>query len=142
MNGSLGYITGYETDFSTPPKPVSSFIYTLRKEADGKWRISSESFTRNGHIIPVELTPDTIVAELDAGGIRKAAALSVAFVFASEDKPTAPGEYENVKEENDWVAKSVARFPNRLVGSCSFNPLRIMLWKNSTVAQKSRRSRG
>jgi predicted TIM-barrel fold metal-dependent hydrolase len=65
-----------------------------------------------------------MVAELDAGGIRKAAALSVAFVFASEDKPTAPGEYENVKEENDWVAKSVARFPNRLVGSCSFNPLK------------------
>ena len=124
MNGSLGYITGYETDFSTPPKPVSSFIYTLRKETDGKWRISSESFTRNGHIIPVEHTPDTMVAELDAGGIRKAAALSVAFVFASEDKPTAPGEYENVKEENDWVAKSVARFPNRLVGSCSFNPLK------------------
>jgi predicted TIM-barrel fold metal-dependent hydrolase len=124
MNGSLGYITGYETDFSTPPKPVSSFIYTLRKEADGKWRISSESFTSNGHIIPVEHTPDTMVAELDAGGIRKAAALSVAFVFASEDKPTAPGEYENVKEENDWVAKSVARFPNRLVGSCSFNPLK------------------
>lgn len=124
MNGSLGYIAGYETDFSTPPKPVSSFIYTLRKEADGKWRISSESFTANGHIIPVEHTPDTIVAELDAGGIRKAAALSVAFVFASEDKPTAPGEYENVKEENDWVAKSVARFPSRLVGSCSFNPLK------------------
>lgn len=124
MNGSLGYIAGYETDFSTPPKPVSSFIYTLRKETDGKWRISSESFTANGHIIPVEHTPDTIVAELDAGGIRKAAALSVAFVFASGDTPTAPGEYENVKEENDWVAKSVARFPNRLVGSCSFNPLK------------------
>ncbi len=124
MNGSLGYITGYETDFSTPPKPVSSFIYTLRKEADGKWRISTESFTAMGHKVPIEHTPDDIVAELDAGGIKKAAALSVAFVFGSEDKPTAPGEYENVKSENDWIAKSVARFPNRLVGSCSFNPLK------------------
>jgi predicted TIM-barrel fold metal-dependent hydrolase len=124
MNGSLGYITGYETDFSTPPRPVSSFIYTLRKESDGKWRISTESFTPNGHKVAVENTPDDIVAELDAGGIRKAAALSVAFVFGSEDKPTAPGEYENVKSENDWIAKSVARFPDRLVGFCSFNPLK------------------
>src|SRR5687767_813290 len=99
MNGSLGYITGYETDFSTPPRPVSSFIYTLRKEADGKWRISSESFTANGHKIPIEHTPDDIVAELGAGGIKKAAVLSVAFVFGSEDKPTAPGEYESVREE-------------------------------------------
>ena len=32
-------------------------------------------------------------------------------------------EYEKVKAENDWTAQQVARFPDRLIGFCGFNPL-------------------
>jgi uncharacterized protein len=123
MSGSAGYILGVETA-GTPPAPASSFMYALRKEPDGKWRVSSESFTLDAPQIPREHTPESMVAELDDAGIQKAVALSTAFVWGSGDNATAPGEYEKVKAENDWIAKNVARFPNRLVGFCSFNPLK------------------
>jgi predicted TIM-barrel fold metal-dependent hydrolase len=33
-------------------------------------------------------------------------------------------EYASVRVENDWTAKEAARFPDRLVAFCSFNPLK------------------
>lgn len=125
VSGTAGYIVGFETAAQgSPPEPLSSFIYVLRKEADGKWRISSESFTLNAPPVAKEHTPESIIAELDAAGIRKAVALSTAFVWGSGDGPTAPDEYAKVRAENDWLAASAARFPGRLVGFCSFNPLK------------------
>ncbi|HEX8198475.1 MAG TPA: amidohydrolase family protein [Pyrinomonadaceae bacterium] len=126
MNGSAGFIIGVEmTSASAAGEPASSFQYVLRKEADGKWRISSESFTLSGPPVAKEHTPESMVAELDDAGIQKAVALSTAFVWGSVlYNPPIPDEYAKVKAENDWIAKNVSRFPNRLVGFCSFNPLK------------------
>jgi predicted TIM-barrel fold metal-dependent hydrolase len=49
--------------------------------------------------------------------------LSVAYMFGSPNR-TVENEYEKVKAENDWTSQQVARYPDRLRGFCSFNPIR------------------
>lgn len=76
------------------------------------------------------LAPDTgtvtaseLVAYLDAAGIRRALALSVAYQFGNPNRPAVEDEYAKVRAENDWTSEQVARFPDRLRGFCGFNPL-------------------
>lgn len=64
-----------------------------------------------------------VVALLDQAGIRKATLLSLAYMFgkpgsAVEDEPA------KVRAENDWTVAQAARYPDRLVAFCSFNPLK------------------
>jgi predicted TIM-barrel fold metal-dependent hydrolase len=65
-----------------------------------------------------------LIASLDEAGIGRAAILSVAYQFANPNRPPVPDEYARVRAENDWTAAEVARFPLRLRGICSVNPLR------------------
>jgi predicted TIM-barrel fold metal-dependent hydrolase len=69
------------------------------------------------------ITPDDLISLLDAGGIRRAAVLSVAYILG-DPAGSAEDEYLKVKAENDWTSRQVARFPERLVGFCSVNPLK------------------
>jgi predicted TIM-barrel fold metal-dependent hydrolase/ketosteroid isomerase-like protein len=125
VGGSAGYIAGYEaTGTGSATQYVSNFLYVLSKEADGKWRISSETFTLNGPPVPKAATPEQLIAELDAAGTKRAVVLSVAYLFGSVHRKPVDDEYAKVRAENDWVAGQVARFPDRLVGFCSFNPLK------------------
>ena len=68
------------------------------------------------------ITAAKLVAMLDLAGIRRAVVLSEAFWFDSPnfglDRPQP-----QVRAENDWTAQEVAKFPDRLVAFCSFNPL-------------------
>jgi predicted TIM-barrel fold metal-dependent hydrolase len=64
-----------------------------------------------------------LIALLDAARIRRAAVLSVAYMFGNPSR-TVENEYEKVKAENDWTSQQVARFPNRLRGFCSVSPVR------------------
>jgi predicted TIM-barrel fold metal-dependent hydrolase len=61
---------------------------------------------------------------MDAAGISRAVVLSVAYSFSNPNKPAVPDEYARVKAENDWTAAEVAKYPERLMGFCSVNPLR------------------
>src|SRR5918994_4583767 len=70
-----------------------------------------------------QIDASDLVSLLDAAGIRRAAVLSVAYILG-DPKGTAADEYEKVKAENDWTSAQVARFPDRLVGFCSVNPLK------------------
>lgn len=63
-----------------------------------------------------------LIALLDAAGIKRAAVLSVAYMFGSPSR-TVENEYEKVKAENDWTGRQVALYPDRLIGFCGFNPL-------------------
>jgi len=47
----------------------------------------------------------------------------VAYWFGNPSRKVE-NEYAKVRAENDWVAEQVARYPDRLVGFCSFNPLK------------------
>jgi predicted TIM-barrel fold metal-dependent hydrolase len=76
-----------------------------------------------GPPVPKAATAEQLVAEMDAAGVKRAVVLSVAFWFGSPRRKVED-EYAKVRAENDWVAQQVARFPDRLVGFCSFNPLK------------------
>jgi len=64
-----------------------------------------------------------LISLLDAAGIRRAAVLSVAYIWGSPAR-AVDNEYEKVRAENDWTAEQVARFPDRLIGFCGVNPLK------------------
>jgi predicted TIM-barrel fold metal-dependent hydrolase len=124
IGGASGFIAGYEADGEgASVEYVSNFLYAVRKETDGKWRIASEVITINGPPTPKSATPEQLIKELDAAGIRRAAVLSTAYWFGNPRRNVAD-EYAKVKAENDWVAEQVARYPDRLVGFFSFNPLK------------------
>jgi predicted TIM-barrel fold metal-dependent hydrolase len=71
-----------------------------------------------------------LVAMLDRAGIKRAVVLSDAYWFDSPPRARALRDvgvhdiYAAVRAENDWTAREIARFPHRLVGFCSFNPLK------------------
>ena len=64
-----------------------------------------------------------LIALLDSAGIRRALVLSVAYSWSNPSR-NVENDYEHVKAENDWVSAQVARYPDRLRGFCSVNPLR------------------
>ena len=64
-----------------------------------------------------------VVALLDSAGIRRAAVLSVAYMYGSPRR-TVEDEYAKVRAENDWTGAQAAASRGRLRALCSFNPLR------------------
>jgi predicted TIM-barrel fold metal-dependent hydrolase len=73
---------------------------------------------------PNGIDADFLVAQLDAAGINRAVVLSVAYSFSNPNKPPVPNEYAHVMAENNWTSAQVAKYPHRLLGFCSVNPLR------------------
>lgn len=74
---------------------------------------------------PMEIIDaDRLIALLDAGGIRQAAVLSLAYMYGNPNRPPVEREYEAVRAENDWTSAQVAKYPERLVAFCSVNPLK------------------
>lgn len=65
-----------------------------------------------------------LIALLDAAGIQRALVLSMAYTWGKASRAPVANEYEHVKAENDWTARQVAQYPNRLRAFCSFNPLK------------------
>lgn len=125
VDGSSGYIAGYEAVIQgESTRYLSTFLYVVRKGADAKWRISSETFTLKGPVVPKAITAEQLIAEMDEAGVRRAAVLSVAFWFGNPRLKIEGDAYAKVRAENDWVAEQVARYPGRLVGFCSFNPIK------------------
>ena len=73
---------------------------------------------------PKGIDADFLIAQLDAAGIQRAVVLSVAYSFSNPNKPPVPNEYAHVMAENDWTSAQVAKYPHRLLGFCSVDPLR------------------
>jgi predicted TIM-barrel fold metal-dependent hydrolase len=73
---------------------------------------------------PKGIDADYLVAQLDAAGISRAVVLSVAYSFSNPNKAAVPDEYVHVMDENNWTSAQVGKFPHRLLGFCSVNPLR------------------
>jgi len=71
-----------------------------------------------------------LVAMLDRAGIKRAVVLSDAYWFDSPPRVRTLRDvevhnvYAAVRAENDWTAREVGRFSDRLLGFCSFNPLK------------------
>ncbi len=105
-------------------KPFGSFLMSLKRGPDGQWRIAAEANVFPGPRLLDPITADQLVAELDAGGIRKGVVLSVAYWFGSPEYPPRADEHARVKAENNWAAAEVAKHAERLVFFCSVNPLK------------------
>lgn len=94
---------------------------TLRKGADGAWRIASESMKFPGPVPLRELDAAELVRMLDEADISGAVVMSLAYLFENLEEPVENGA-ARLRQENDWTAAQVARYPARLVGFCSVNP--------------------
>jgi uncharacterized protein len=70
------------------------------------------------------LAASDLIALLDSARIRRALVLSVAYTWGKASRAPVAHEYAHVKAENDWTARQVARYPDRLRAFCSFNPLK------------------
>ena len=77
-----------------------------------------------------------LVALLDSAGIKRALVLSVAYTWGKASRAPVENEYEHVKAENDWTAKQVAEYPNRLRAFCSFNPLKPVRARGARALQQ------
>ena len=64
-----------------------------------------------------------VIAQLDAAGIRRAAVMSVAYLYGSPSR-VVDDEYAKVRAENDWTSAQIAQYSDRLLGFCSVNPLK------------------
>jgi predicted TIM-barrel fold metal-dependent hydrolase len=82
-----------------------------------------------------------LVVLLDSAGIRRAVVLSVAYQFGNPNRPPIENEYAQVQAENDWTSRQVARFPDRLLGFCSVNPLKEYALDEIARCAKDRRLR-
>jgi predicted TIM-barrel fold metal-dependent hydrolase len=72
---------------------------------------------------PGTIDAKDLIGLLDAAGIRRAVVLSVAYTYGDERKQVSD-ELAKVRAENDWTSAQVSRYPQRLMGVCSVNPLR------------------
>lgn len=70
-----------------------------------------------------ELDGADLVRQLDEAGIRQAVVLSMGYTWGDERKAVDDPDAAT-RAENDWTAAQVRRFPGRLIGFCSVNPLR------------------
>ena len=85
------------------------------------------------------ITATELVVMLDSAGIRRGVVLSVAYQFGNPNRPPIENEYAQVKAENDWTSRQVARFPERLIGFCSVNPLKDYALEEIARCAKDRR---
>jgi len=73
-------------------------------------------------LLPNPFTARDLIPLLDAAGVRQALVLSLAYQYGNPNKPSVPDEYAQVKQENDWTARQVAEFPDRLRAFCGVDP--------------------
>ncbi|HHV59603.1 MAG TPA: amidohydrolase family protein [Clostridiaceae bacterium] len=70
-----------------------------------------------------ESSAETIIELLDEAGMDRAFIISVAYI-SGNDLIAGPDEYNDVKKENNYLAIQCARYPERLIGFFSVNPLK------------------
>jgi predicted TIM-barrel fold metal-dependent hydrolase len=67
---------------------------------------------------------DELIRLMDQAHVSRAVVLSTAYSLANPHKAPVPNEREAVRNDNDWTSAQVAKYPERLTGFCSVNPLK------------------
>jgi predicted TIM-barrel fold metal-dependent hydrolase len=65
-----------------------------------------------------------LIPLLDAAGVRRALVLSLAYQYGNPNRPPVTDEYVHVQRENNWTARQVAEYPDRLRAFCGVDPLK------------------
>lgn len=124
IDGNAGYIAGYLTrGEGEATKHFAHVLLSIAKNENGTWSILTESPTIPGPFSRDPVSAEQLIALLDNAGIQRAVVLSVAYQWDNRNSKD-PNAYEKVRTENDYTAREVAKFPNRLVGFCGVNPLK------------------
>ncbi|MCS0587620.1 amidohydrolase family protein [Massilia norwichensis] len=89
----------------------------------------------------VPLDAKDVIGLLDAAGIRKGTLLSIAYMFGKPGRQVED-EIGQVRRENDWTMREAARYPDRLVAFCSFNPLKDYALRELERCAGTGRARG
>lgn len=87
-----------------------------------KDKVTAPPVDHHQHLLTPAMTADgqkpidaaSMIAVLDEAGIERAVLLSNAYRYA---------DYEKVQAENDWTGSEAAKYPQRLIAFCAFNPL-------------------
>jgi uncharacterized protein len=77
-------------------------------------------------------TVEDLLLAMDGAGVERAAVLSAAYMFGIPELDLADAGHL-ARAENDHVAAQIARYPARLVGFCSVNPLAT--WALAEIAR-------
>lgn len=127
VHDSVAYIIGsYGHRTRADLADLGRLHWTLRKERDGVWRIAASMMGNVDPPSPSDTATrpaSVLIAQLDSAGMQRATVLSLAYQFGSPMFDVVD-EDAKVRAENDWTAREVARYPDRLVAFCSFNPTR------------------
>lgn len=70
------------------------------------------------------ITSDELIPLMDDAHISRAVVLSTAYSLGNPHKPPVLNERDAVRKDNDWTSAQVAKYPGRLIGFCSVNPLK------------------
>jgi len=134
VQDSVASITGSVVGGGEPSAPLTAnFMLALRRGEDGRWLIAALLRQDHPRLTPTSGAPfraEQLIAQLDSARIQRALVLSAAYWFGSTHMPgfdrarSLTDEHARVQAENDWVAREVGRYPNRLIAFCSFNPLK------------------
>jgi predicted TIM-barrel fold metal-dependent hydrolase len=121
--GKVAQLAGYYTrGEGASLRHPGYFSMTLTQTPSGKWLIAAETPVFPGPTALKPIDAQALVAMLDAAGIRRSVILSNAYYFDGL-LPVEGDPHKLMRAENDWTAREVRRFPDRLVAFCSFNPL-------------------
>ena len=105
---------------------TSNAVRDLRPVADHHQHLFSPAIVAvlktEGRDYPT-FTAQALVALLDDAGIRRAAVLSIGYMYGSPSRALTD-ELAKVRAENDWTAAQVGQYSDRLVGFCGVNPLK------------------
>ena len=125
VDGRSAQVAGYlSRGEGAATRHFGHVLIALNKNSSDAWKINAVSPIFPGPPVSDPVTGEKVVAQLDDAGMKRAAVLSVAYWYGSPYGRPVDDEYAKVRAENDWVASEVSRYPTRLVGFCSFNPLK------------------
>lgn len=147
--GSTARVAGYYTrGEGAQTQRIGYFYLALERDTDGVWRIAAETSAFPGPLRLLDpIDAAQLVSRLDAAGVQRAVVLSDAFLYGSRSMPAAPEEsaaarHAKVRAENDWVAGEAAKYPQRLIAFCSFNPLESYALEELERCTRDGRMRG
>lgn len=116
----------YAHDTNCNPKPLHAYtdhhVHMMSEEFSEVFKtlLGTDTYID----IPIEeVSGEKIVSLLDEANMNKAFVLSNSYIYGM-DQVQDSNEYENVKKENNYLANEVAKYPDRLIGFFSVNPLK------------------
>ncbi len=121
--GNSAQLSGYYTRGEGEARQHLGYAHlSLIRVTAGRWQIAAELPRFPIATGQQAKNAEQLIAEMDESGIRRSVVLSEGF-WADGPLLRVDNPLPVVMAENDWTADQAARFPDRLIAFCSFNPV-------------------